>query len=412
MSFSFTLDSTDPDSRARAGRLSTPHGEVLTPVFMPVGTQGTVKAVAPRDLRELGAQIVLGNAYHLYLRPSHETIARLGGLHRFTGWDGPMLTDSGGFQVFSLAHIRKVTEEGVLFRSHLDGSQHFLSPEVVMEVEEALGADIAMALDQPAPYPSSYEETRAATELTHRWAERCLAAHRRPDQARPGGQALFGIVQGGLEPDLRRWSAQTLVQMGFPGYAIGGLSLGEPKERTWAMVDIVAPLLPPEKPRYLMGMGSPVDLLEGVVRGIDMFDCSFPTRIARNGALLTPEGRVNIRNARFRDEAGPVLPDCDCATCSTFSAAYLHHLFVSQELLAYQLASVHNLRFMVRLMERARAAIVAGTFEELYHTFVAGYQESDPEVRAEQKARWLAARQRKDVLTAQQTRAQTSAPAD
>lgn len=295
-----------------------------------------------------------------------------------------MLTDSGGFQVFSMAHIRRVSDEGVRFRSHIDGSDHFLTPEKVVEIEEALGADIAMVLDEPSPYPSSHEATLTATERTHRWAERSLAAHGRPDQA------LFGIVQGGLEPDLRRWSAQTLVDMGFPGYAIGGLSLGEPKASTWEMVEVVAQCLPEDRPRYLMGVGSPEDVLEAIARGVDMFDCSLPTRVARNGALLTPEGRINIRNTRYKDQGAPVMEGCDCATCASFSMAYLHHLVLSQELLAYQLASIHNLRFMVRLAEQARTAICAGTYERFYRSFAAGYQGTDPQVRAEQKAKWLA----------------------
>ena len=386
MSFSFTLDSTCPTTAARTGRLVTPHGEVRTPAFMPVGTQATVKAVAPRDLNELGAQIVLGNAYHLYLRPGHELIARLGGLHCFMGWDKPILTDSGGFQVFSLAHIRKISDDGVVFRSHLDGSEHFLSPEKVMEIEEALGADIVMVLDEPVGYPASPEATREAAERTARWAQRCLEAHTRQDQV------LFAIVQGGLEPDLRRRSARALVEMGFPGYAIGGLSLGEPKERMWDMVDVTVAELPAHKPRYLMGVGSPEDLVEGVARGIDMFDCSLPTRIARNGALLVPEGRINIRNARYKDQGTPAMEGCDCATCSSFSAAYLHHLFLAQELLAYQLATVHNLRFMVRLMEQVREVIQAGTFAGFREAFLARFQPTEPEVRAEQKAKWLETR--------------------
>jgi queuine tRNA-ribosyltransferase len=342
-------------------------------------------------LRALGAQIILGNAYHLYLRPGHEAVARAGGLQRFTGWDGPMLTDSGGYQVFSLAHIRRINDDGVLFRSHLDGSEHLLSPERVMEIEQALGADIVMVLDEPSPFPSTREATRAATERTHLWARRCRAAHSRQDQA------LFAIVQGGLEMDLRRWSAQTLREMAFPGYAIGGLSLGEPKERTWEMVNVVVPELPADRPRYLMGVGSPEDIIEGISRGIDMFDCSFPTRIARNGALLTPVGRVNIRNARFRDATGPVLEDCDCDTCASFSAAYVHHLFRCEELLAYQLASVHNLRFLVRLVEQARAAIAVGSFPAFAAAFLDGFSAPEPAVRAEQKAKWLAARNRKPL---------------
>ena len=402
MPFSFNLEVISPTSKARTSRLITPHGEVQTPVFMPVGTQGSVKAVAPWELERLGAQIILGNAYHLYLRPGHERVARLGGLHQFTGWSRPMLTDSGGFQVFSLAHIRQISDDGVAFRSHIDGSDHFLSPERVMEIEQALGADIAMVLDEPSAYPSAPEQVRAATERTHRWAERCLLAHSRSDQA------LFAIVQGGFEPELRRWSTEALVAMDFPGYAIGGLSLGEPKEQTWAMVDAVTGGLPAEKPRYLMGVGSPEDVLEAIYYGVDMFDSSFPTRIARNGALLMPTGRANIRNARFADDNEPPLPGCDCAACAHFSAAYLRHLFMSQELLAFQLASIHNLRFMVRLVEQARFAIEQGVFEAFRTQFLAQYQSPDAEVRADQKAKWMAARNRRPLTQG----AEESIPSD
>ena len=396
-SFRFTLESTssdDPQARlpvgqARTGRFETAHGRVRTPVFMPVGTQASVKAVPPWDVKEIGAQIVLGNAYHLYLRPGHQRVARLGGPHRFMGWDGPILTDSGGFQVFSLAHNRKVSDDGVAFRSHLDGSEHMLTSEKVMEIEQALGGDIIMVLDEPAGYPSDYQHAREATERTHRWAERCKAAQARPDQA------LFAIVQGGLFADLRRWSARELVAMDFPGYAIGGLSLGESKQEMWDAVEATVPELPADRPRYLMGVGSPEDLVEGVARGIDMFDCSFPTRIARNGALLTPEGRLNIRNARYVDQEAPALDGCDCVACTRFSAAYLHHLFLAKELLAFQLATLHNLRFMVRLMDDMRAAIELGTFARFREEFLSRFQPVDPSVRSEQKARWAQSRDKK-----------------
>lgn len=392
MTVRFTLSGQDEE--ARVGVLETPHGPVQTPAFMPVGTQGTVKAVPPWDLQRLGASMVLGNAYHLYLRPGHEAVARLGGLHRFVGYDGPMLTDSGGFQVFSLAHIRQISDDGVVFRSHLDGSEHSLSPEKVMEVEEALGADVAMVLDEPVPYPTSVGDTEAATRRTHAWAERCRWAHTRPDQA------LFAIVQGGLDEGLRRWSAQTLTEMDFPGYAIGGLSLGEPKEETWRMVVTVTAELPGDKARYLMGVGSPDDLLQGIAQGVDLFDSSFPTRIARNGAFLTYEGRVNIKNARFEGEARPVLEGCDCPACERFSAAYMHHLFKAEELLGYHLASLHNLRFMLRLAEEARTAIASGRFRAFATEFLERFKAPDPEVRAEQKARWLAARERRGLPAA------------
>ena len=390
--FSFRSDIQCPDTHARTGWLGTAHGEIETPVFMPVGTQGTVKAVAPWDLRTLGAKIILGNAYHLYLRPGHERIAQLGGLQEFTGWHGPMLTDSGGFQVFSLAHISSVDDDGVRFRSHIDGSEHHLTPERVMEIEQALGADVAMVLDEPVGFPSPFEETRSATERTHRWAARCLRNHTK------GDQALFAIVQGGLDGDLRRHSATTLAAMDFPGYAIGGLSLGAPKTETWRMVEATVAALPLEKPRYLMGVGSPLDLLDGVARGVDMFDSSFPTRIARNGALLTAEGRVNIKNARFRNQAGPIQVGCDCLACAEFSAAYVHHLFMSNELLSFQLATIHNLRFIVRLMEDVRSAIRDGRFDAFRHAFSAGHIETDPEVRTLQKAKWKAARAKTAAL--------------
>jgi len=388
---SFTLTATDPDTRARAGVLTTPHGAVQTPVFMPVGTQGSVKAVHPQAMHGLGAQIVLGNAYHLYLRPGHQLIHRMGGLARWTTWDGPMLTDSGGFQVFSLAHTRKINDDGVRFRSHLDGSDHMLTPELTMEIEQALGADIAMVLDQPSAFPATRASTEEALGRTHRWAERCRRAHTRPDQA------LFPIVQGGFEADLRQESARMLVDMDFPGYAIGGLSVGEPKDVMWQMLQVTTSYLPAEKSRYLMGVGSPEDLLAGIALGVDMFDCSFPTRIARNGALLTPSGRVNIRNAQFKTAETPVLAGCDCDTCTRFTAAYVHHLFMAHELLAYQLASVHNLRFMVRLAQDARTAIIDGRFAAFRAGFDAGFRPADGAVQAAQKAKWLEARQRKGV---------------
>ena len=387
----FTLTATDPATLARAGVLTTPHGEVQTPVFMPVGTQGSVKAVHPELLHGLGAQIVLGNAYHLYLRPGHKLVEHMGGLARWTTWDGPMLTDSGGFQVFSLAHIRKITDEGVRFRSHLDGSEHMLTPELTMEIEQSLGADIAMVLDQPSAFPATRAATEEALGRTHRWAARCRAAHSRADQA------LFPIVQGGFDAGLRQQSAQTLVDLDFPGYAIGGLSVGEPKDVMWEMLQATTPYLPADKPRYLMGVGSPEDLLAGIALGVDMFDCSFPTRIARNGALLTDTGRINIRNARFKTAETPVLDGCDCDTCTRFTAAYLHHLFMAHELLAYQLASVHNLRFMVRLAQDARRAVIDGRFAAFRAGFDAAFRPADAAVQAAQKTKWLEARQRKGV---------------
>ncbi len=357
MTFSFTLLHTDPDTGARLGRITTSHGEIATPAFAPVGTQATVKALDPRDLHELGVELLLANTYHLYLRPGSEVVAELGGLHRFMGWDGPILTDSGGFQVFSLAEKRKFTDEGVLFRSHIDGSQHLFTPESVIRAQEQLGADLIMCLDECAePHDRAYNEQALAR--THAWAVRCRAAHTRSDQA------LFGIVQGGIFADLRAQSAQFLTGLDFPGYAIGGLSVGETKEQMYAMLDITVPLLPADRPRYLMGVGAPEDLLEGVARGVDLFDCVLPTRLARNAALLTRQGRINLRNARFERDPGPVEADCTCYTCRHFSLAYLRHLFKAEELLAYRLATIHNVHFLLQLMREIRAAIRQGTFRQ------------------------------------------------
>ena len=380
MAIDFTLLRTDSDSHARLGRITTPHGEINTPAFAPVGTQATVKALDPRDLHELGAELILGNTYHLYLRPGADLVAEMGGLHGFMGWDGPILTDSGGFQVFSLANNRRVTDEGVEFRSHIDGSRHLFTPEMVVHTQEQLGADIIMVLDECAePNDRAYNEQALAR--THAWAERCLHAQTRTDQA------LFGIVQGGVFPDLRRESAEFLTGLDFPGYAIGGLSVGETKEEMHAMLDITTPLLPEDRPRYLMGVGAPEDLIEGVARGVDMFDCVLPTRLARNGALFTREGRINMRNARFARAAEPIEAGCLCYTCRTFSRAYLRHLFKAGELLAYRLATIHNLHFLLQLMRDMRAAIAAGRFAALREEFLAGYPIIPDEIRAENRER-------------------------
>jgi len=357
---------------------------------MPLATQGSVKTLDPADIRSLSAGILLGNTYHLYLRPGLDVIREAGGLHRFMAWDGPLLTDSGGFQVFSLGHLRKINDEGALFRSHLDGSEHLLTPELAIEIQEHLGADIIMVLDECAPADAAAGGLKEAMDRTRRWAERCRRAHRRPDQA------LFGIVQGGISMPLRMESADTLVEMDFPGYAIGGLSVGEPKELMYPVARETAARLPADKPRYLMGVGSPEDLVECVSYGIDMFDCALPTRIARNGALFTPRGRANLRNSRFKNQLEPVDPDCDCYTCRTFSAAYLHHLFKCEELLGYRLATIHNLRFVLRLMEEMRKAVVEGAFAAFKRDFLAGYQVIDDEVRTAQKAKWIAAQRAKD----------------
>ena len=327
--------------------------------------------------------MILSNNYHLYLRPGTEIIRKLGGLHKFMDWDRAILTDSGGFQVFSLSRLREISEDGVRFRSHIDGSEHFLTPELAVNLQEDLGADVIMALDICPSFQEEPEKVREATERTHRWAVRCLKAHTRPDQA------LFGIVQGGFHPEWRSESARFFASLDFPGYAIGGLSLGEPKEMTRRMIDITVPLLPADRPRYLMGVGSPEDILDGIFRGVDMFDSVLPTRVARNGGLFTARGRLNIRNAAWKEEPAPVDPDCRCYTCRHFSAAYLHHLFRAEELLAYTLATIHNLTFMQDFMVRVRESIARGTFNSFREAFLAGYQVTDEAVRIAQKQKWL-----------------------
>ncbi|MCB0167991.1 MAG: tRNA guanosine(34) transglycosylase Tgt, partial [Anaerolineae bacterium] len=322
MTFSFELLAQDTLTQARAGLIHTPHGDIPTPVFAPVGTQATVKTLTPADLHELGASLILANTYHLYLRPGPDLIADFGGLHHFMGWDGPILTDSGGFQVFSLEGLREIDDDGVTFRSHLDGSKHRFTPEQVIAIQEKLGADIIMAFDE-CPSPEDRDYNIEALDRTHRWAERCRQAQRRSDQA------LYGIVQGGIFPDLRTQSAEFLTSLDFPGYSIGGLSVGETKADMHAILEVLHPILPAHKPRYLMGVGSPEDLFECVARGIDQFDCVLPTRIARNGAVFTPHGRVNLRNARFAADKAPIDPDCTCYTCRTFSLAYLRHLIIA-----------------------------------------------------------------------------------
>jgi len=347
------------DAGARRGRLETAHGVIETPAFMPVGTQATVKAVSPDELRGLGAQVLLGNTYHLGLRPGADRIARLGGLHRFMGWDGAILTDSGGYQVFSLDHLVRVTDDGATFRSHLDGSEQRFTPESVMAMQRELGSDIAMAFDQPVAWPAEPAKARAAMEQTHRWAKRCL------DDERAPGQLRFGIVQGGFNDDLRRESAQTLGSLAFDGFGIGGLSLGEPKTLTYSMLAAQTAILPRDRPRYLMGVGTPADLIEAIARGVDMFDCVLPTRIARNGSILTSGGRINLRNRRFIEDSGPPDDGCDCYTCQRFSRAYLRHLFMAGEILGHRLASIHNLRLLVRLVGQVREAIGDGRFGKL-----------------------------------------------
>ena len=338
-------------SSARLGRLVTPRGEIQTPAFMPVGTQATVKALSPEELEQCGAEIILGNTYHLYLRPGHDIVESLGGLHRFMNWDKPILTDSGGFQVFSLNSLAKVTEEGVTFKSHIDGSTHFFSPERAIEVQEALGADIAMTLDEPTPYPSDPSKTETSLKLSTDWAVRCKAAHRMKSQA------LFGIVQGGMYKNLRKQSTEEITALDFPGYAIGGLSVGEEIELMYDIAAYTAELLPKDKPRYLMGVGKPEDLAQCSAMGIDMFDCVMPSRNARNGSLFTSHGKVNIRNLQYKADNSPLDPDCNCYTCKNYSRAYLRHLFIADEIFAMRLNTLHNVAFYQSWMKRIRQAI-------------------------------------------------------
>ena len=356
----FEIEAQDTRTKARAGKLHTPHGVIETPVFMPVGTLGTVKGVPQDVLENLGAQIILGNTYHLFLRPGHERIRRLGGLHRFMSWERAILTDSGGFQVFSLAPLRKIKEEGVTFRSHLDGSPHFLSPEISLDVQAALGSDIVMQLDECTEYPAAHERSRASMELTLRWLERSKAHWRQ--QGAPG--ALFGIVQGGMHADLRAESARRTAEFDLPGCAIGGLSVGEPRLLTFDMVAAAEPHLPADRPRYVMGVGLPEEIGEYVALGVDMMDCVLPTRNARNGMLFTSEGRVIIRHARYADDSGPLDPRCACPVCRRYSRAYLRHLFLSGEILSSVLNTIHNLYFYLDRMRRIRQAILVGDFPE------------------------------------------------
>ncbi|HLS91041.1 MAG TPA: tRNA guanosine(34) transglycosylase Tgt [Limnochordia bacterium] len=354
--FRFELLKEDDQTRARLGRLVTPHGEVATPVFMPVGTQGTVKGMTPEELEELGAEIILCNTYHLYLRPGHELVKEAGGLHTFIGWSRPILTDSGGFQVFSLSHLRRIEEHGVWFRSHLDGSSHFIGPKEAMAIQQALGADIMMAFDECPPYPAERAVVEEAVARTYAWAKECKEAWTREDQA------LFGIVQGGVHKDLRAQSAEQLVALDFPGYGIGGLSVGEPRELMLETLAWTTQLLPREKPRYLMGVGTPEDLLEGIALGVDMFDCVLPTRNARHGTIFTRTGNVTVRNAQYARDFSPLDPECDCYACTRFTRAYVRHLLKANEILGVRLTTYHNLAFLVRLVREAREHIAAGTF--------------------------------------------------
>jgi queuine tRNA-ribosyltransferase len=379
---SFRVLATCSETAARVGVLETPHGPLHTPAFMPVGTQASVKGLDPHELRAVGAECLLANTYHLALRPGEALIQQLGGLHRFMGWDGPLLTDSGGFQVWSLAPLREVTADGVAFRSHLDGRPLLFTPEGVIAIQQALGADIIMPLDVCLEYPATEPEAAAALETTYQWLQRALAAHR------DGVQQLFGIVQGATYPELRQQAARVLAALDLPGYAIGGLSVGEPKDVMEAMLATTVPELPTDRPRYLMGVGAPDDLLMAVEHGVDMFDCTLPTRMGRAGSLLTRRGRLNLRNARFRREAGPAVPDCDCAVCTRYPAATLHWLFQEGHALGGRLASYHNLYFLCQLLREARAAIAAGHFPAFRAAFSRDWVASDPAVGREQRRRW------------------------
>lgn len=373
----FEITARDPRSHARCGVLRLPHGEVETPVFMPVGTQGTVKAMTQEELERLNFRIILCNTYHLYLRPGHERVAQAGGLHRFIAWEGNILTDSGGFQVFSLQGLRRVYEDGVKFQSHLDGSYHYFTPERAIEIQHALGADIIMAFDECPPYPCTWEQAGQAVERTHRWALRCLQAH---DTA----QALFGIVQGSVYEDLREQSARFISGQDFAGVAIGGVSVGEEKSEIHRIVAFTTPLLPESKPRYLMGVGEPDDILQAVASGVDMFDCVLPTRLARNAVMMTRRGRVNLRNARFADDFGPVDLDCDCLVCQRYCAAYIRHLFNAREILAARLATYHNLYFYQKLMQDVRRAIREGNLEQFTREFLQEYMPEESRLSREE----------------------------
>ncbi len=364
MPFQFDLIKQDANTSARLGKMTTPHGIVHTPAFMPVGTQGTVKSMLPEELKNCGAEIILGNTYHLYLRPGHETIKKLGGLHRFMNWPGPILTDSGGFQVYSLSALRKITPEGVMFRSHIDGSQHFLTPQKAIEIQEALGSDIMMCLDECTPYPATLAQTEESLALTIKWAQSCGRAKTNVDQA------LFGIIQGGTYLDLRKQAVEQTVPIGFDGYALGGVSVGEPKEIMYEITDSITHLLPADKPRYLMGVGTPQDIVFGVSCGIDLFDCVIPTRCARHGLLFTNSEKLVIKNSRWRECDDPLDETCDCYTCKNYSRGYLRHLYVTGEILAMVLNTIHNIRHYMNLMEKIRTAISENRFLEFKNDFL------------------------------------------
>jgi queuine tRNA-ribosyltransferase len=386
MQNAFELLASDQRSKARRGRLITAHGGIDTPAFMPVGTQGSVKGVSPRELRELNAQIILGNTYHLFVRPGLDVIKHLGGLHRFMNWDGPVLTDSGGYQIFSLAKLRRIAEEGVEFQNHIDGARALISPEIAMEIQAVLGSDIAMVLDECIPYPCEYDYAAQSAELTARWAKRCKAASAVSAESSPDAlgtahttapQLVFGIIQGATFDDLRKQSAQAIVQIGFDGYAVGGVSVGEPEEAMMRAVESAEPFLPTNRPRYAMGLGTPPQMLEMIARGMDMFDCVLPTRLARNGTAFTTEGTINLKNAEFALDNGPIEEKCECAACRGFSRGYIRHLIKAEEILGLRLITLHNLHLYLNLMERARTEIEHGAFDEFRKMFVAEYKVRD-----------------------------------
>jgi len=388
MQKNFELLATDRHSKARRGRLTSAHGVINTPAFMPVGTQGSVKGVSPRELRELNAQIILGNTYHLFVRPGLDVIKRFGGLHDFMNWSGPILTDSGGYQIFSLAKLRKITEDGVEFQNHIDGARAFISPEIAMEIQVLLGSDIAMALDECVPYPCEYDYAAQSAEMTTRWAKRCKEWKRRNGETAQRGLAdspirpladsfLFGIIQGATFEGLRKENAQAIVALDFDGYAIGGVSVGEPEEEMMRAVEWAEPFLPENKPRYAMGLGTPPQLLELIARGMDMFDCVLPTRLARNGTAFTAAGTVNLKNAEFILDKNPIEENCTCEACREFSRGYIRHLIKAEEILGLRLITLHNLHFYLNLMNQARAEIENGTFEQFRKAFVAGYKTRD-----------------------------------
>ena len=376
----FELLSSDQHSKARCGRLKTAHGVIDTPAFMPVGTQGSVKGVSPRELCELNAQIVLGNTYHLFVRPGLDVIKHFGGLHNFMSWDGPILTDSGGYQIFSLAKLRKFTEEGVEFHNHIDGARAFISPEIAMEIQAALGSDIAMVLDECVPYPCEYDYAAKSAELTTSWAKRCKAVAASPRAAHSAAatkRLLFGIIQGGTFDDLRRASAQAMVELDFDGYAIGGVSVGEPEEEMMHAVESAEPFLPTHKPRYAMGLGTPPQMLQMIARGMDMFDCVLPTRLARNGTAFTAAGTLNLKNAEFALDKRPIEENCACEICRQFSRGYIRHLIKAEEILGLRLITLHNLHSYLNLMSQARTEIENGTFDQFRKAFVAEYKTRD-----------------------------------